>query len=141
MSLNGAVFTWTGYSPTLGAGAANLAANTGVLQFGNSALVNTIENKIRRTQMRAFQKVLRALVGAAAGGAALATRSRVVAKQALNDPADIGGVVSIETVNLVNRVTTAADVTYIDSVLDKLTAPSPYAADTSGNGGGGKLGF
>lgn len=141
MPLNGAVAAWTGYSPTVGANGSIVPSTSGQLQFNNSALVNRLENTLRRTQSRALQKVWRALTGAAAGGAALATRARVTAKVAKDDPADIGGLVSIETINLVNRVTTAADVTYIDSVLDKITAPIPYAVDPSGNTGGGKLGF
>jgi hypothetical protein len=141
MPLNGVAIAWTGYSPTLGAGAANVGANSGQLQFGNPAIDYRLENTLRRSQMRPFMKVLRALTGAVAGSNATVNRERVKGTPAKDDPAALGGIVQMELQSVINRNTTAADVTFIQSVLDEITAPSPYAVDVGGNGGGGKLGF
>lgn len=141
MPLNGASVAWTGYSPSLGSGTAVVGATSGALQFGNSALPMHITRQLRRTQSRSLMKVWRALTGAAAGSNATVNRERVKAVVAKDDPSAIGGLVQMELQSVINRNTTAADVTYIDTIFDKLTAPSPYVTDASGNGGGAKLGF
>jgi hypothetical protein len=50
-----------------------------------------------------------------------------------------GGLQVIETVPVLNRVTTAADVTGINALLDRTVFPNPYPSDLGGSGGGGKL--
>ena len=49
-----------------------------------------------------------------------------------------GGLIPIETVTLVNRVTTVADVNAAQALLYRSVYPANYAVDASGNGGGGK---
>jgi hypothetical protein len=46
--------------------------------------------------------------------------------------------VTIETVNLVNRATTANDLAAFQALLTRNTFPATYPPDVSGNGGGGK---
>lgn len=86
-----------------------------------------------------LKELMLTLNGAAAGSTALLTRTRVEAKVGLTE--ELGGVVDIETVDLVNRVTTAADKSDIDTVLSESREPSSYPTDPSGNAGGGKLGY
>jgi hypothetical protein len=84
--------------------------------------------------------LIRALNGTASGGTATATHAQRTADPSLGQAYSGGGAIAIATVNDVSRVTTAADVTLINAVLDKTFAPSPYPVDKSGNGGGGKVG-
>lgn len=111
---------------------------------GHSLLVN--KSSLRKRLSLLFRQrgnaVLKELMlelnGAAAGDAALAQRTRVTATQQLTLLGN-GGAVDIETVDLVNRNTTAADATDIASVLSEVKTRA-LQADISGNGGGGKLG-
>jgi hypothetical protein len=141
MPLNAAVASWTGWSPTLGPTSSVVGSTSGQLQFNNSPIVYRLQNTFRRTQSRPLDKVWRALTGVVAGSNATVNRERVKGVQAYLDPSAIGGLVQMELQSVINRNTTAADVTYIQTILDKITAPSPYVADSSGNGGGSKLGF
>jgi hypothetical protein len=77
------------------------------------------------------------LNGAAAGQAALSTFKRV---QARNGDDTLGGVRTVETRSIVNRVTSAGDKTVIDNILKGTSKPT-YPTEKSGNSGGGKLGF
>lgn len=80
------------------------------------------------------------LTGAAAGQAALVQRKRVQAEANLSQNVQ-GGLRTIETFDVVNRVTASADETNIEAALALSSQPSSYPADASGNGGGGKLGY
>jgi hypothetical protein len=46
--------------------------------------------------------------------------------------------ITIETINIVNRATTAADLTAFQALISRVVQPSTYPPDISGNGGGGK---
>lgn len=81
-----------------------------------------------------------ALTGAAVGGSASATHKRVQAT-VNREGVDGGGVVPVETLTEISRVTVTADLTRIDAALAQSTKPSTYAADRSGVGGGAKLGY
>ena len=59
-------------------------------------------------------------------------------KQVQGVTGGFGGVAPIETVTLINRNSTASDVIAITSLLYRNPFPTNYAADVSGNGGGGK---
>lgn len=72
-------------------------------------------------------------IGAAAGGATLATRART--KHNFGSAGDNGGRVAVETVNPINRVSTAADVTRMKSVFTKKNPSLAFPRDRSGNGG------
>lgn len=87
----------------------------------------------------ATRELLFALVGAAAGGTATASHKRVAAERDLENNVQ-GGARTIETVEHVDRVTTADDISDMKRAL-RLTSAPAYAADRSGNGGGNKLGW
>jgi hypothetical protein len=59
----------------------------------------------------------------------------------MNDPLDYGGLQPIETLNLINRASTAADITNLKAMINRSIVPASYAADASGNGGGGHAGY
>jgi hypothetical protein len=90
-----------------------------------------------REGARSDAQIIKALTGAAAGETAAESRKRVVATVATNGY-DQGGARAIETVNVINRATTAGDVTAVDAALEQKFAPTTYPVDRSGMGGGGK---
>lgn len=92
----------------------------------------------KRKSMRVINELILTLNGTVLGSTALAQHVRVQARQALG--VDLGGVQPIETVDLLNRATDAADVTQINDIMTEQRDPT-YPVDLSGNGGGGKLGF
>jgi hypothetical protein len=81
---------------------------------------------------RAFGAIIKQLVNGNVGGTATATHTRILAKEA---DGSFSGARTIETVNLVNRATTAADQTEISNVISRDT--SAYTRDLSGNGSRG----
>ena len=132
---------FTGFSPTLGATSAALPAISGSVQFNGMTQVDgAISRLLRQNRQRVIRELLLTLIGAAAGDTALETRTQIKAKQAMNDPAMFGGIVELETVDLVNRATTAADITNLNAMISRTPVPT-YVADVSGVGGGGKLGW
>lgn len=87
----------------------------------------------------ALRELMIELTGAAAGAAALVQRKRVLAEANLSENVQ-GGVRTIETKDIINRVTASADETNIEAALDLSSQPGTYVDDDGGNGGGGKLG-
>lgn len=126
---------FTGWSPTLGSGAANVNSTSGAVQFnGYTQDDYAFARKVNFQANRAFRQVMYMLLGAAAGGTATAPYTRIRARQAMNDPFDMGGLQPIETVNYISRATAAADVTGLKALLDRGTGPATYPQDLSGNG-------
>jgi hypothetical protein len=126
---------WTGYSNTLGVGAANADATTGYVamngvQQGDDRIAKMLRNG---GMTMGVTQLLYALLGAAVGGAALRQK-----KQVKWDQGSPGGLVPIETINVVNRNTTANDLAAFQALLTRTVSPASYPADLSGNGGGGK---
>lgn len=118
------------------------------LQNNRSSLRRKISQLMRRPQMQLLRAKMVALTGAAASQSINETRKRIVA------PSDgelsgltLGGARTYESVDVdaVNTVTsgsaTATDETAIETMLQQDSAPSAYATDASGNGGGGKGGM
>lgn len=85
-------------------------------------------------------RLLRTLVGAAAGTTATLSHKRAKAERDLLTNAN-GGKRVIETFYDINRATTAADATRLQSALDLQSRPATYPKDKAGVGGGGKLGW
>lgn len=108
------------------------------LQVNIVPLRRKLTRVVKRKSMAVIRELMRELNGATTGDAALAQHVRVQGAQILQN--DAGGVRPIETVDLLNRVTAAGDVTLIEDMLTEQRDPT-YPADLSGNGGGGKLGF
>jgi hypothetical protein len=135
-SLNGlGGVPFTGYTSTLGSGSANQDATSGVVAFngitqGDERIAKMLRNGGMSLVLR---RLLQTLVGAAPGSTATQTKKQIQWQQ--GSP---GGVIPIETVTLINRATTAADVTALQALLVRTPTPPSYPADLSGNGGGGK---
>jgi hypothetical protein len=127
---------FTGYTNTLGTADATTGVTSGYVQFNG---IGQQDDKIAKAMRHGSSgRVLRALwyalSGAAAGGAASVTKKRVTATQGGN----LDGLIPIETQTILSRNTTAADLTAIKALMDRVVYPSSYPADLSGNGGGGK---
>lgn len=126
---------WTGYSNTLGGGPANTGATAGTVYFnglsqGDDRIAKMFRNGGMTLSMR---RILATILGAAVGGTATQTKPQVQWQQ--GSP---GGLIPIETINLINRATNANDVTAFNVLFFRNPAPASYAVDVSGNGGGGK---
>jgi hypothetical protein len=133
---------FTGFSPTLGTVDAISPVTSGSAQFNG---MGQEDNRLSRALFQGPNRVLRrlflTLLGTAAGSTATENRSRVQAAQSTFAPTDNGGLIPIETVAVINRVTTAADITNLTAAFTRSYVPSSYVADASGNAGGGKLGY
>jgi hypothetical protein len=81
--------------------------NSLVSMSGEDGQVGEISRLLGSYGQLAERALIVALLGAVAGGTATKTRARVVAA------VELGGARPIETINVINRVTTAADVTQI----------------------------
>lgn len=133
---------FTGFSPTLGATDAIGAVTSGLVQFnGMGQEDNRLSRALYQGPNRVLRRLLLTLLGTAAGSTATENRTRVQATQSNFSPLDYGGVVPIETVAVISRATTATDITNVTNALSRSYTPSAYAADVSGNAGGGKLGY
>ena len=127
--------SFTGYTNTLAAGSANTAGTTGYVQFNG---IQQGDNRIA-TMLRngggtiASSRLLYTLLGQAPGQTAAQTKKQVKWEQ--GSP---GGLITIETINMVNRATNAADLVAVQALLSRVVQPSTYPPDISGNGGGGK---
>lgn len=125
---------FTGWSPTLGLGAANVSVASGAAQFnGNMQSDDRFVKALRSAGNRKFRRILRVLVTSGIGANATETRTRV---KAVTGTAT--GVVPIETVTLINRSLVTADLVAAQALIDRTTVPAVYAVDISGAGGGGK---
>lgn len=139
---NAGVVPFTGYSPTLGIADAITPATSGQVAFdGMTQDDGKIAALFREVPNRVARKLLLTLLGVVSGSTATETRSRVTAQQGITDFLVLGGIVPIEAQSLVNRATTAADITNLTAMLSRTTFPASYVADASGNGGGGRSGF
>lgn len=132
---------FSGFTPTLGSPDAIIPQTTGYVQFnGMGQEDNRISRSLYQGPNRVLRRLLVTLLGATAGGTATENRSRVTAAQSTFTANDNGGLIPIETVALINRATTSADVTNVTNALTRSFTPT-YAVDASGVAGGGKLGF
>lgn len=126
---------FTGYTNTLGVGAANAGATSGYVamngvQQGDDRIAKMLRNG---GMTAAITQILYTILGAAVGGTAVKQKSQVEWQQ--GSP---GGLIPIEVINLVNRATVPNDLVAFQALLTRTVAPAIYAADISGNGGGGK---
>lgn len=110
------------------------------LQFNKEADQRKIARLLRRGANRPLRAIMKALTGSAVGAdTALVTRTRID-----HDPDALGGLRPVTTSDVINRVTTAADLAEVDDEVlfsASAIAPASYPADLSGNSGGGKLGY
>ena len=113
-----------------------------------SPIEKKLARLLKRNQLRDVSAAFTALIGAAAGGTATSTYKRVQAPTRLSstDPrvtaiGDMGGLIDIETVTVINRATTSADETYLKDFFDNelLEAGITYPT-VSGSGGSAYVG-
>lgn len=97
-----------------------------------------ISRLLDKPGMRSRQAIMTALNGAAVGETASASHKRAEAVQGLGSITNLGGERTVETKTDINRVTTSADETAVDDIIDGKFAPVTYPTDAAGNGGGGK---
>lgn len=126
--------TVTGWSPLFGD-----TPNAYQLLFARSSNDYHAARALGVSGMRGIRRVMRVLNGAAPGSTATETYSRVAAATPFNTLSG-GGARTVETVTEVNRATTAADVTYVNTnIIDRIYNMTPpiasYPPDLSGNGG------
>lgn len=92
---------------------------------GTGALRRIIAQMFGRKQLREQRELLLTLNGATAGSAALATNARVAASS------ELGGLRTVESESLVNRVTAAGDITVANedffALSGKTHDPTPIA--------------
>jgi hypothetical protein len=100
---------------------------------GRAPIERGIARRLNRRGMRDVRELMLELMGVAPGAAALEQYKRVTAPAAFSLTA-FGGVRTIETTDLVNRVTAAADDTTISGrVLAYSSQPATYPANRDGN--------
>lgn len=127
---------FTGWTPTLSNGQANLGATSGYVNFngvqqGDDRLAKMFRNG---AMTLATTQILYTLLGQATGQTATKTKKQV--QHVTGAP---GGLIPIETINLVNRATVTNDLTAFQALVTRNPFPSTYAPDVSGNGGGGHV--
>ena len=107
----------------------------------------SLTKAFRRKSMRVLSEQIKTLLDdSTPASTALVQRSRVAAGTPdPGNPVVNGGARTIEAQDLINTAVTAAMVTDIQRLVqggtELQTAPGTYATDSSGNGGGGKLGL
>jgi hypothetical protein len=138
---NNGYVPFTGFSPTLGPSDAVVPVTSGQVQFnGMTQADSEIARELFTKGRRVLRRLMLTLTGAASGQFASETTTRVQAQQATFSPTDYGGLVPVETISLIGRNSTNADVGNIQAVLTRSPVPV-YVADVAGIGGGGNLGF
>lgn len=96
-----------------------------------------ISRVMRKPGARRLRTLMVALNGAAAGGSANATVRRISHSTA---EYGLGGVRTVGTVSVINRNTTSADETDIDTTLIGVFAPATYPSSRDGRRAGGMAG-
>lgn len=124
-----------------------LTQNAYALQNNRVQHVQITNHLFRRQSMRVARALAQGLIGAASGSNVTDTRTRIQGVQTIGSVDNLGGKRLNETVTNINRNTTAADVTFLKNATGaRISWPSSYPTDKSGNGGvslsgGSKLGF
>jgi hypothetical protein len=126
---------FTGYTNMLSAGGTD-PASTGYVYYngitqGDERIAKMLRNGGKGLALR---RLITTLLGVAPGAVASENKKQVQWSQ--GSP---GGLIPIESVPVINRATTAVDVTAINALLFRSPTPASYAVDVSGNGGGGKM--
>lgn len=96
---------------------------------------NRMQRVVNRASFRAFKELFDTLIGAAAGGNAVASHKQVGHPATPIALGALGGSRTIDTISDINRATTAADVTNLKEVVVNVDVAPTYPADLSGNGG------
>lgn len=103
----------------------------GLTLYNTNTLNRRIARLFKRPSMAKQRELAETLNGAAAGAAALATHKQVSARE--NSQGELGGRRTIETVTDVNRNTTVADETQIDTEILTWDLDPTYVANKNKN--------
>lgn len=105
---------------------------------GKAPLTRELKQLMRRREMKTLRTLMIALNGVAPGASASANVVQVAnngtSSGVVTGVAGLGGQRALQTRSMINRVTTAADVTYITNLMTKRFGPLTYPRDRSGNG-------
>ncbi len=105
------------------------------INSGRGTVRRRIAQSLDGDSMRPLRGLMKALDGVAPGAVATETKGRIEANS------ELGGKRVIESVALINRATTAGDVTEINaSVLNTLTSRTTFGANPVANKDGNPLG-
>lgn len=124
-------------------GAATATVKGGLFeQYGNTLVTSRGRGAMRRRAAQALDSLgtlelrarMSALDGVAAGATATKTQTRIEANS------EQGGLRAIETVNLINRATTAGDITEIEATVNSLSSKTTFGASPPANLDGNPLG-
>jgi len=118
------------------------AGATYALYFDRPAKIRRLGLILNSLAMIAFKERFDAAIDASTGEATVQTYSRVAHTPDPGNPAVHGGAVTIESVNVMDSATiTAAEEAEILASAQLNTGHNLPVEDSSGNGGGGKLGL
>lgn len=133
-----------GFDPTMQRAGNGTEANyNAVTRYARTSAERHLALVVSRGGLRGLRAAMRSLNGVVAGSSAAASHARVRATASVDQGIGIspGGLRTVETFNDQTGNSTAAMVTYINSlVYDELVDAPTAATDLSGNGGGGKVG-
>lgn len=101
---------------------------------GEGTLRRKAAQRLNHLGVYDLRERMRALNGVAPGGLASKTFPRVLAA------VELGGVRAIEQLSLINRVTTAADVTEINATINTFSTTTTFGATPPANLDGNPLG-
>lgn len=136
---NAGLVPFTGFSPTLGTDAI-VPVTSGNVQFdGMTQDDDALSKQLFQRANRGVRRLFLALIGAASGGNATETYTRVLGIQAFNSATQIGGLVPMEVVTQINRNTTAGDIANLKAVISR-SPVTTFPVDVSGNGSGNGFG-
>lgn len=115
------------------AGLWNNEGNANHSLIGKNPVRNRLKRAMNRESMRAVTELFDSLIGAAAGGNAVASHKRV-GQFPLGAGAE-GGVRKIETIVDINRATTSTDVASLkEMTVGVKTAPTTYPVNKANQG-------
>lgn len=136
---NSGKVAFTGFTAVLADGTSLNPAVSGAVKF-NGVTQNDghLSRLLRSRGNRAVRAIMRQLLNGAVGGTATETHKRIKSITGIDrtNTQQGGGLVTLETATDISRVTTSTDVTNMVAAISRVTKPSSYASDLSGNGAG-----
>lgn len=112
------------------------AADSHSLLTNRNPLETAMGKLLRRPSMKKLAVAMKALNGAAAGGATTASVKRVDHNDGVKAVGSMGGLVEINSATVISGTSTSTQETRIDAIIDFDTKPT-YVRDLSGNGSRG----
>lgn len=111
-------------------------SNSYSLLINKDPMRNQIKRQVNSEGFRVNTALFNSLIGAASGSGTGAITTRKVSAPAPGSATIDGGRRVIDSVSVINRTTTAADVTSLKEMTYNVSRRPTYPRDKSGNGGG-----